>query len=40
MKQKQIELDKRLKDEQNMMFLRRAEQEINKEKEYKQHFID
>ena len=40
MRQKQKELDQRLKDEHNMLFLKRAEQEINREKEYKQRFID
>lgn len=39
LKSKQKDLDERLRAEQNMYFLQRAEEEINREKKYKQHFI-
>lgn len=39
LKTKQKDLDERLRAEQNMYFLQRTEDEINREKQYKQHFI-
>jgi hypothetical protein len=40
MKVKQKEVNNRIKDELNLMMLKRAQDEISKEKQYKEHFIN